>query len=337
MRGCAPFPRHQSEAHIYKGVTRALNVCLAMQCTHCARSAVTVRERANKSNVFCDSQCQTEYYAKANTQIGSGILLWLKDVSPAKSAEYGRDLFFAEFLKYTPADAAALLEVLAQPNEDTRARRQQIEEWLHQRTDWRARKVFKAAVARGYARAVEFLITRHFADIDDPIFDIYLDYKVPAIQYAASITGNAKIVRILVEHGTADAYVKRAFYWAAHDGHVDVIRTLIEIGNPDIDARDGALYVAAENGHPDTVRVLLGTETSFRAHNSALWVASDEWISSKMSNPLSMQIIRMLLDAGADPSGIPAFRIPALRAVLDEYRQAQEATQKRQRIRQCIQ
>jgi hypothetical protein len=311
-----------------------------MQCTHCARSAVTVRERANRSNVFCDSQCQTEYYAKANTQIGSGILLWLKDVSPAKSAEYGRDLFFAEFLNYMPADAAALLDVIATPAEDTRARRQQIEEWLHQRTDWRARKVFKAAVTRGYARAVDFLISKHFVHIDDPIFNIYIDNKVPAIEYVASITGNAKIVRILVELGTADAYVARAFYWAAHDGHVDVLSTLIEVGNPDIDARDAALRVAAENEHPDAVRVLLDTETSAKARNDALRLASDEWIATKtwlMPDPVSLQIVCMLLDARANPYAIRSIIRPDVFAALDEYQRAQEATQKRQRIRQRIQ
>ena len=58
----------------------------------------------------------------------------------------------------------------------------------------------------------------------------------------------------------ADNYIISPLYIAAQNGHLDVVRHLVEVGaDKDQAQNSGAtpLYIAAENGHLDVVRLLV--------------------------------------------------------------------------------
>jgi len=94
-------------------------------------------------------------------------------------------------------------------------------------------------------------------------------------------TGNAAKVRTLVAAGTSvhsfdEAFERTALHHAAHHGHVDCVRILLEL-DADVEATDlhheTPAHLAAERGHADVLKVLCnigGANLRRRASNGGL-------------------------------------------------------------------
>ena len=87
-------------------------------------------------------------------------------------------------------------------------------------------------------------------------------------------------------------------HWAARNGHLDVVRLLLEAGadkHAVMRYRATALHVAAQNGHLDVVRLLLAAgadkDAEMQAGRTALHLAAHQG---------HLHIVRLLLEAGAD-------------------------------------
>jgi ankyrin repeat protein len=124
------------------------------------------------------------------------------------------------------------------------------------------------------------------------------------------------MVQWLLEHGAdIDFYDpayeiidKTAFLYAGANGFNDILDTLIPY-QPNVSIRNGyggnALIPAAEKGHVDTVKLLLErTDVDVNFVNFLGWTALLEVVIFGQDNPTYQEIVRLLLQHGADP-GIP--------------------------------
>ncbi len=157
---------------------------------------------------------------------------------------------------------------------------------------------------------------------------------------AAAAAGDADEVRRLLRVGAepdeADADRRTAVTHAAYGGHADVVRLLLEAG-ADVDRQDAtranpllstgetgfldvldevlradpdlertnrfggtALIPAADRGHVETVRRLLETEIDVDHVNDLGWTALLEAVILGDGGPAHTEIVRLLVDAGAD-------------------------------------
>ena len=82
-------------------------------------------------------------------------------------------------------------------------------------------------------------------------------------------------------------------FWAAREGHTQVVRLLLQAGaNPDPNAKGYALFWAAREGHTQVVRLLLEAGVEPQSDGFPLLLASENG---------HISIVRLLLQAGADP------------------------------------
>ena len=157
----------------------------------------------------------------------------------------------------------------------------------------------------------------------------------------AAARGDAAAVRAAVEDGadleSRDGQGRTALLLATHGNHVDAARELIEAG-ADVNAKDAmqdsaylyagarglddilaltlahgadlrstnryggtALIPAAERGHVATVRTLLRAGVAVDHVNRLHWTALLEAILLGDGGPRHVQIVQLLLDAGANP------------------------------------
>ncbi|HET9938054.1 MAG TPA: ankyrin repeat domain-containing protein [Gaiella sp.] len=162
-----------------------------------------------------------------------------------------------------------------------------------------------------------------------------------ALVRAASL-GDAREVRRLLEAGgdpdAADAAGRTAVTHAAYGGHPEVVRLLVDAG-ADLDRQDDtranallstgetgfvdvleevlrgdpdlgrtnrfggtALIPAADRGHVETVRRLLRTEIDVDHVNDLGWTALLEAVLLGDGGAAHTEIVRLLVDAGADVS-----------------------------------
>jgi ankyrin repeat protein len=88
------------------------------------------------------------------------------------------------------------------------------------------------------------------------------------------------------------------------NGNVDLLREVLRAG-PDLGATNRyggvALIPASDRGHVDMVRALLGTEIDVDHVNRLGWTALLEAVILGDGGDAHQRIVRMLLDAGADP------------------------------------
>ncbi len=153
--------------------------------------------------------------------------------------------------------------------------------------------------------------------------------------------GDAAAVRLALGAGAdpeaRDAQGRTAVLLATHGNHVEAARALIEAG-ADVNAKDAlqdsaylyagahglneilaltlahgadlqstnryggtALIPAAERGHVDTVRTLLRAGVAVDHVNRLHWTALLEAILLGDGGPRHVQIVQLLLEAGADP------------------------------------
>lgn len=159
------------------------------------------------------------------------------------------------------------------------------------------------AAARGDAAAVSDLLARG-ADVDER------DASGRTAVTAAVYAGSAEAVRLLVAAG-ADVDIRddtrtNAFLALGETGNVSVLDEVLA-GEPDVKLTNRfggtALIPAAERGHVGMVRALLErTDVDVDHVNDLGWTALLEAVVLGSGGPEHQEIVRLLIDAGADRS-----------------------------------
>lgn len=115
--------------------------------------------------------------------------------------------------------------------------------------------------------------------------------------------------RLLIESGAdvnaTDSIKDSPFLYAGAEGRLEILKMTIEAG-ADLDSTNRyggtALIPAAHHGHLETVRFLLTTEIDIDHVNNLGWTALLEAVILGDGGPVYQEIVRALLEAGADPS-----------------------------------
>jgi len=126
---------------------------------------------------------------------------------------------------------------------------------------------------------------------------------------AATVARHADAVGVLIEAGAdvdiRDDRLDNAFLYAGAEGLLDILRLANEAGaDPALTNRFGgtALIPASERGHVEVVRYLLDeTDVDVDHVNDLGWTALLEAVLLGSGGRDHQAIVRMLLDAGADP------------------------------------
>jgi uncharacterized protein len=133
------------------------------------------------------------------------------------------------------------------------------------------------------------------------------DGRTPVM--VATVGRRTDAVRALVDAGgdvdIRDNRLDNVFLYAGAEGLLDILRIANEAGaDPALTNRFGgiALIPASERGHVEVVRYLLAESDVDVDHVNRLgWTALLEAIILSDGGPAHQEIVRMLLEAGADP------------------------------------
>ena len=140
-----------------------------------------------------------------------------------------------------------------------------------------------------------------------PIDATDTDGRTPVM--VATVARQTEAVRALVDAGAdvdiQDNRLDNVFLYAGANGLLDILRIANEAGaDPAITNRFGgiALIPASERGHVEVVRYLLEESDVDVDHVNRLgWTALLEAIILSDGGPAHQEIVRLLLEAGADP------------------------------------
>ncbi len=124
---------------------------------------------------------------------------------------------------------------------------------------------------------------------------------------AAAYRNHVAVARLLVRAGAdvnrQDRTQQSAFLIATSDGFVELLRLTIEAG-ADVHRMDSyhgtGLIRAADRGHVEVIRELLKTDIRIDHVNRLGWTALLEAIILGDGGPRHTEVVRLLLDAGAD-------------------------------------
>ena len=133
------------------------------------------------------------------------------------------------------------------------------------------------------------------------------DGRTPVM--AATLARRTDAVRALVDAGAdvdiRDNRLDNVFLYAGAEGLLDILRIANDAGaDPALTNRFGGIAVipASERGHVEVVRYLLEESDVDVDHVNRLgWTALLEAIILSDGGPAHREIVRMLLEAGADP------------------------------------
>ncbi len=125
---------------------------------------------------------------------------------------------------------------------------------------------------------------------------------------AAAKANNVALVGELIGRGAnvnaKDAIQDSAFLYAGAEGFNEVLQLTLAAGaNVSSTNRYGgtALIPASEHGHVETVRILLAAGVPVNHVNNLGWTAMQEAILLNNGGLRQQDVVRQLLDAGADP------------------------------------
>jgi ankyrin repeat protein len=139
------------------------------------------------------------------------------------------------------------------------------------------------------------------ADVDAP------DERGRTAVTAAAMNQHVDVVAVLVAAG-ADVDIQdddrnNPLLLAGENGNVALLREVLR-GDPDLGATNRfggtALIPASDRGHVDMVRALLQTEIPVDHVNKLGWTALLEAVILGDGGPAHQEIVRALVDAGAD-------------------------------------
>lgn len=126
---------------------------------------------------------------------------------------------------------------------------------------------------------------------------------------AATKNDDAEVARVLIDAGAdvnaKDGIQDSAFLYAGAEGLDEILTMTIEAGADaaSINRYGGtALIPASEHGHVSTIRILLAAGVPVDHVNTLGWTAMHEAIVLGDGGPNQVEAVRLLLDAGADPS-----------------------------------
>lgn len=125
---------------------------------------------------------------------------------------------------------------------------------------------------------------------------------------AAAKANNAPLVAGLIGRGgnvnAKDAIQDSAFLYAGAEGFNEVLRLTLAAG-ADVASTNRyggtALIPASEHGHVETVQILIAAGVPVNHVNNLGWTAMQEAILLNNGGPRQLEVVRLLLDAGADP------------------------------------
>jgi uncharacterized protein len=125
---------------------------------------------------------------------------------------------------------------------------------------------------------------------------------------AAAKANNAPLVMELVSRGgnvnAKDSIQDSAFLYAGAEGFNEVLQLTLAAGADvaSINRYGGtALIPASEHGHVETVRILIAAGVPVNHVNNLGWTAMQEAILLNDGGPRQQEVVRLLLEAGADP------------------------------------
>lgn len=143
-----------------------------------------------------------------------------------------------------------------------------------------------------------------------------LDQRLIRAAKANDAATVAELIRAGGNVNAKDAIQDSAFLYAGAEGFNEILRlTLVAGADVRSTNRFGgtALIPASEHGHADTVRILIAAGVPVNHVNSLGWTAMQEAILLNSGGPRQQEVVRQLLDAGADPG----IRDPLGRSALD--------------------
>ncbi|MFE4833068.1 ankyrin repeat domain-containing protein [Arthrobacter sp. NPDC056691] len=114
----------------------------------------------------------------------------------------------------------------------------------------------------------------------------------------------AQLIRGGGDVNAKDAIQDSAFLYAGAEGFNEILRLTLANG-ADVRSTNRfggtALIPASEHGHVETVRILIAAGVPVNHVNKLGWTAMQEAILLNNGGPRQQDVVRQLLDAGADP------------------------------------
>ncbi|MGN7250816.1 ankyrin repeat domain-containing protein [Arthrobacter sp. SAFR-014] len=125
----------------------------------------------------------------------------------------------------------------------------------------------------------------------------------------AAKANDAPLVAQLIREGgnvnAKDSIQDSAFLYAGAEGFNEILRLTLAHG-ADVRSTNRfggtALIPASEHGHVETVRILIAAGVRVNHVNNLGWTAMQEAILLNNGGPRQQDVVRQLLDAGADPN-----------------------------------
>jgi ankyrin repeat protein len=158
-----------------------------------------------------------------------------------------------------------------------------------------------AAAGKGDLGAVERLI-REGASI------AARDGRGRTALLAATHGNHVTVARALIAAGAdvnaRDDIEDSPFLYAGAEGRIDILKMTLPMADLKSTNRYGgtALIPAAHHGHAEAVRILLGTAIDKDHVNKLGWTALLEAVILGDGGPVHTEIVRLLIEAGANPN-----------------------------------
>ena len=131
-----------------------------------------------------------------------------------------------------------------------------------------------------------------------------LDQRLIRAAKANDAGAVAELIRAGGNVNAKDAIQDSAFLYAGAEGFNEVLQLTLAAG-ADVRSTNRfggtALIPASEHGHVDTVRILIAAGVPVNHVNNLGWTAMQEAILLNDGGPRQQDVVRLLLEAGADP------------------------------------